>query len=369
MSSDLDAIVVGAGQSGLAAAHHLTRAGLSTLVLEASTDTAGSWPRYYDSLTLFSPARYSSLPGRPFPGDPDHYPHRDEVADYLRGYATGLDAEIRTGTRVTAVERDDTGFAVHTSTGRTFTAPRLVAATGGFGNPNRPALPGQELFAGRLIHAADYRNPDPFAGRHVLVVGAGNSAVQIAADLADHAASVTLTSRIPPRLVPQRPLGRDIHFWFTRTGLDAAPLGRFITRPPTAPVFDTGIYRAAITADRPRLRPMFTTLTRDTARWPDDSETPVEVLITATGYRPDLGWLAALGALTTDGTPRHRGGLSTTYPGLAYLGLEWQRSLSSASLRGVGRDAHRVATILTRSTQFARTSNPARPGRGMERSA
>ncbi|WP_280501197.1 flavin-containing monooxygenase [Nocardia farcinica] len=354
MTSDHDAIVVGAGQSGLAAAHHLTRAGLSTLVLEAGQDTAGSWPHYYDSLTLFSPARYSALPDRPFPGDPQHYPHRDEVTAYLRDYASTLDAEIRTSTRVTGVETDGTGFTAHTSTGATFTTSRLIAATGGFGNPNRPHLPGQELFAGQMLHAADYRNPTPFAGCHVLVVGAGNSAVQIATELAAHAATITLASRTPPRLVPQRPLGRDIHFWFTHTGLDTAPIGRFIGHPPTAPVFDTGIYRAAITDDRPRTRPIFTTLTRDTARWPDGSETPVEVVITATGYRPDLGWLAGLGALTTYRTPRHHGGLSTTHPGLAYLGLEWQRSLSSASLRGVGRDAARSVASLRRLPEPAR---------------
>ncbi|GHH43679.1 hypothetical protein GCM10017774_41630 [Lentzea cavernae] len=131
-----NAIVIGGGQSGLAAAHALITRSLHPLVLEAGDDPVGSWPYYYDSLTLFSPARYSALPGLPFPGDPEHYPHRDEVVDYLRSYAKHLDADIRTGYRVTEVLHDN-DYRVATPEG-TFTAPVVFAATGGFGNPHRP---------------------------------------------------------------------------------------------------------------------------------------------------------------------------------------------------------------------------------------
>ena len=110
-----DAIVIGAGQSGLAAAHALRQAGLAPVVLEAGPEPVGSWPHYYDSLTLFSPARYSSLPGLSFPGDPDRYPHRDEVADYLRRYATHLEVDIRTGTRVDTITATPGGYRVQAS--------------------------------------------------------------------------------------------------------------------------------------------------------------------------------------------------------------------------------------------------------------
>ena len=103
----------------------------------------GSWPHYYDSLTLFSPARYSQLPGRPFPGDPDRYPTRDEVVDYLRGYAADLDADIRCGQRVESVVRlADGALEVRTAAGAVLRTERVIAATGGFGTPHRPALPG-----------------------------------------------------------------------------------------------------------------------------------------------------------------------------------------------------------------------------------
>ncbi|WP_249643834.1 flavin-containing monooxygenase [Nocardia sputi] len=334
-----DAVIVGGGQSGLAAAHHLTAAGLTTAILEASPEAAGSWPRYYDSLTLFSPARYSALPGRRFPGGPDRYPHRDEVIDYLRSYAAALDVDIRTSTPVEAVaSTDGEGFAVTTASGAVFTAPRVIAATGSFGSPHVPTVPGRDEFGGRILHASEYRRPAEFTDQRVIVVGAGNSAVQIAAELAEHA-EVVLASRAPVKFVPQRPLGRDVHFWFTVTGFDAAPLGRIVKDAPTQPVLDAGRYRAALAAGKPEQREVFTTFTSEGVVWPDGTRTPVDAVIFATGYRPHLPYLAGTGALTDTGIPQQCRGLSLTHPGLGFLGVEWQRTPSSNSLRGVGRDA------------------------------
>ncbi|MFF5637336.1 NAD(P)-binding domain-containing protein [Streptomyces sp. NPDC012825] len=156
----VDVAVIGGGQSGLATAHALPSEGLRPVVLEASDTAAGSWPRYYDSPTLFSPARYSSLPGIPFPGDPGHRPHRDEVAAYLTGYAACLDADIRTGHRITGVRRGDAGFEVELADDSTLGAPAVVAASGTFGRPHRPALAGLDGFTGTVPHAADYRRPE-----------------------------------------------------------------------------------------------------------------------------------------------------------------------------------------------------------------
>ncbi|MDQ0377852.1 flavin-containing monooxygenase [Amycolatopsis thermophila] len=336
-----DAIVIGGGQSGLAAAYALREAGLEPLVLEAGSEPVGSWPRYYDSLTLFSPARYSSLPGKRFPGDPRHYPHRYEVVGYLRDYASALDADIRTGHRVESVHHNGS-FVVRA--GHEFEAPVVVAASGWFGRPHVPALPGLDSFAGAVMHAADYREPSAFAGQRIIVVGAGNSGVQIGAELADHA-SVTIATRKPVRYAPQRPLGRDLQFWLTVTG--AARLPRSVKGdPPTVPVLDTGYYRGRIRDGRPDRRPMFTRLEGRHVIWSDGRREPVDTLLLATGYRPDMPYLDGLGALDERGVPRHRRGVSTSVPGLGYVGLEWQSTLVSASLRGVGRDARYVVRRL-----------------------
>jgi len=341
-----DAIVVGAGQSGLAAAWALNQRGIRPVVLEAGSQPGGSWPHYYDSLTLFSPARYSALPDMAFPGDPDCYPHRDDVVAYLRDYAGHLDAKFRFDDAVTRVHERGGEFTVSTSTGQSLHSPLLVAATGGFGKPHTPDFVGRQGFTGRVLHASAYREPAAFAGQRVVVVGAGNSAIQISAELAE-IADVSLASRAAVQFVPQRPLGRDMHFWFTVTGIDSAPVGPWLRHPPSAPVFDEGAHRAALRAGRPDRRPMFERLDADSVVWPDGSRERLDTVLCATGYRPALDHLAGLeAALDAHGRPRHRRGLSTTHPGLGYLGLEWQRSLSSSSLRGVGRDARYVVDHL-----------------------
>jgi putative flavoprotein involved in K+ transport len=317
-----DLVIVGGGQAGLAAAHVASVLGWAPVVLDASTGPGGSWPRYYDSLTLFSPARFSALPGVPFPGDPERYPVRDEVVAYLDSYAQRLDADLRWGARVERVTRQSGHFQVSTVDGAIVESRMVVAASGGFSDPA------------------------PFVGARVVVVGGGNSAVQIAVELAQ-VATVTIATRGRLRWQPQRILGRDFHWWLTRTGLDTSRFGPRLAKGGV-PVIDDGRYRAAVRAGRPDHRPLFTRLERDSVVWADGSRERVDALILATGFRPELGYLEGTAALDGDGVPQHTGGVSTSVPGLGYVGLERQRSFASATLRGVGRDAAHVLRALER---------------------
>lgn len=346
MTSATDVIVIGAGQSGLAAARALQAHDISPVVLEAGPEPAGSWPRYYDSLTLFSPARYSGMAGLDFPGDPDHYPHRDEVVSYLRRYAAGLDVDIRTRTPVTLVEADDQGgFLVRTATGLALRAAGVVAASGSFGNPYLPVVPGQDRFTGRLLHVADYRSPRLHAGERIVVVGAGNSAVQVAYELAQ-VGSVTLATRHPVTFHPQRRDGQDLHHWLVTSGFDLLPPQWLSHYLHGRWVVDTGKYQHALEAGWMDRRPMFTAFDAEGVVWPDGTAEHVDTVLFATGYRPDLSYLAPLGALDRAGMPRHCGGISCTRPGVVYVGLEFQRSFSSNTLRGVHRDARHVIVPL-----------------------
>jgi putative flavoprotein involved in K+ transport len=353
MSVDLDSpqraarpvVVIGAGQSGLAAARALRGLNMSAVVLEAGDRPAGSWPCYYDSLQAFSPAGFSSMLGMPFPGDPGRYPTRDEVADYLERYAAALDVEIQTNTRVVTVRQEDREFVVVTADGQQLRAAGIIAASGSFSNPYRPTSQGEESFTAELSHVADYRNPTPYAGKRVIVVGAGDSAAQVANELAP-VANVTLAARHPLRFIPQRIGGEDVHYWLRETGFDYLPAEWLSKITSGSVITDSVGFEQTLADGLLDVRSMFIALDRDHVVWSDNEREQVDAIVLATGYRPSLDYLRELGALDPHGAPLHVGGISTTHPGLVYLGLEFQRSYASNTLRGVSADASAVITPL-----------------------
>lgn len=336
-SKPLDALVVGAGPSGLAAAHALRQAGLTFRVLEAGPDAGGSWPGYYRSLRLFSSRRYSALPGLAFPGRPTGLPVRDEVTSYLRAYARHFDFPVETHARVARVERWGHGFEIVATDARAWHACAVIAATGACTAPFRPAFTGMDRFRGQVLHSAEYRTPEPFAGKRVVVVGAGNSAVQIAVELDPHA-RVTLATRGPVRFLPRRILGRDIQFWTRWTGLERCHW----LNAGNHPVIDAGGYAEALRQGRPEQRAVFTRFTESGVVWPDAGEERVDTVLLATGYRESFPFLEPL-----PGAEQHRRGVSAV-GGVYFVGRPGQNGIASATLRGAGRDARHVVRHLRR---------------------
>ncbi|UKJ83957.1 NAD(P)/FAD-dependent oxidoreductase (plasmid) [Priestia megaterium] len=342
MKNIFDTVVIGSGQAGLATAYYLQKNNLTYLVLEASEQTAGSWPSYYDSLTLFSPARYSSLPGYQFPGDLERYPTKKEVISYLIEYANHFDFNISTGEKVTDVQKNQGIFQISTSKENIFYAKSVVSATGDFARKYIPDIDGIDVFKGVKIHSSEYKNVEKYKGQRIIVVGGGNSAVQIAFELAQ-VSNVSIATRRPLSFTPQRLLGKDIHFWLIITGVDSLPL-EF-----KASVLDLGIYQQAIINNKPNRVSTFTSFTEQGVTWEDGKEEKVDTVIFATGYRPNVVYLKPLnGALNTLGSPLQRKGVSQTIKGLYYVGLSWQRSFSSATIRGVGSDAKYVVKQIKR---------------------
>jgi len=340
-----DVLIIGAGQAGLAAGYHLQQTGLQYAILDAQTQSGGNWSSYYESLKLFSPARYSSLPGYPFPGDPNRYPFRDEVTDYLRAYSKHFQLPVLDKRRVTRVTRHTKNgtenFTLEVAGEESLHSRALIVATGGFGKPYIPQLPGQSEFTGRQLHSAEYKNPETFPGQRVVVVGSANSAVQIGVELALYA-QVTLASLKPVKFMPQRIAGSDLHFWIRLIGYDQAPLGAWFGMHVPSSVIDDGRYRRALAAGKPNRRPLFQHFTADGVQWNQNEHEPVDTVIYATGFRPPTDFLNDCGALDAKGAPLQRDGISLSVPLLYYVGLEWQHSLASATLRGVGPDAARV---------------------------
>ena len=203
-------VVIGAGPAGLAAAACLQMAGIRPIVLEAGTTAGTSWLSHYDRLHLHTDSKRSSLPGLRFPKSAGKYPSRADVVDYLSAYAAHHQLDIRYGQRVVAIRSSNRRWAVVIEAGAEIESSSVVVATGYTADPVLPEWEGQESFAGPIVHSADYRNGTPFRGKNVLVVGFGNSAGEIAIDLFEHGAVVSMAVRRPVTITRKELLGIPI---------------------------------------------------------------------------------------------------------------------------------------------------------------
>jgi putative flavoprotein involved in K+ transport len=332
----LDVVVVGGSQAGLAMAWHLARHGLRFAVLEVGPELGHTWHARWDSLRLFTPTQYNALPGMPFPGPPDTYPTKDQVADYLQAYAAALDLPVRLNARVTSLSRTGEGFEVRTA-GDILRARQVVVATGPFQVPFVPQ-PARRLDESMTqLHSAAYRNPHSLPDGHVLVVGGGNSGFQIAEELAA-TRQVDLSVGAKAPMLPQRLAGKDLFWWLTHLGLmrvtAESRLGRRLRGRPD---FIIGSSRRRLQKAGVRFRPRLTGADGRTVQFADGSTLDVGVVIWATGYRPDYSWIHIPG-VTRDGQVVQRYGI-TEVPGLYFLGLTWQHTRGSALLGFVNDDA------------------------------
>jgi putative flavoprotein involved in K+ transport len=337
----LDVLVIGAGQAGLALAWHLNRRGARYLLVDAAPDIGHSWRTRWDSLRLFTPAQYDSLPGTPFSGGTDTHPTKDQVADYLAAYVETHAIPVLTGTRVTRLTHSSGLFTAHT-TQRVFVARQVVIATGAFHHPHIPTIDGSFDPDVPQLHSSAYRNPDqlPANGR-VLVVGAGNSGLQIAAEV-HPSRPATVSSGTRPLALPQRFAGRDLFWWLDRLGVMNKPADSALARRVrTRGDLVIGTDRKQMTREGVDFRARLVAAQGATATFADGTSTRVDAVVWATGFKPDFTWID--GDLTTpEGHLRHREG-HTDIPGLMVLGQPWQRTRGSALLGFVQRDAEHLA--------------------------
>ncbi|MEU0681234.1 MULTISPECIES: ArsO family NAD(P)H-dependent flavin-containing monooxygenase [Streptomyces] len=343
MTEHTDVVVIGGGQAGLAAGYHLRRQGLDFVVLDAQAAPGGAWQHTWDSLHLFSPAAFSSLPGRLMPPQPgEEYPEAGHVVAYLSDYEQRYDLPVQRPVRVIGVHDDGRLLRVETDSG-TWHARAVISATGTWWRPFLPALPGRDDFQGRQLHTVSYRRPRDFAGRRVIVVGGGNSGAQIAADLA-YDTELTWVTRRPPRYLPDDIDGRALFDAATarRRALDAgrpdtggvASLGDIVAVPPVREARDAGRLKAS---------PMFERLDREGAVRADGTRVPADAVIWCTGFRPALSHLAPLGLRGRRGHIATVGTRAVDEPRLHLLGYGDWTGPASATLIGVGRPARDAA--------------------------
>jgi putative flavoprotein involved in K+ transport len=338
----LDVAVIGAGQAGLSMAWYLARRGVRYLVIDSHDRIGESWRNRYDTLRLFSPAQYDSLPGADFPAARDTYPGKDDVADFLSDYAERNAFPVLAGTTVNRLTRVDDSFELLT-TGGIIRARQVVVATGACHDPYTPTV-ANSLQGVTQLHSADYRRPSDLPAGRVLVVGAANSGLQIAAELAGtHQVTVAVGTR--PPAVPQRIAGRDLFWWFSRLGLmNLGPRSALAKRLRARGDVVIGTRPRDLAARGVDFRPRLVGASGSAVRFADGTELRPDTVIWATGYRPDYSWIDIPDIIGPAGQPRHDRGRSLAAPGLAFLGLPWQRSRGSSLLGFVQRDAAHLDT-------------------------
>ena len=345
-----DVIVIGGGQAGLAMGYQLAQRGISFVILEAHERIGDSWRERWDSLRLFTPARYDGLDGMPFPAPAFSFPTKNEMADYLETYARKFQLPVLTGTRVTRVSRNGDGFTVATDQG-TFSAKQVVVAMSTFQKPRIPGF-AKELAPDIVqLHSFEYRNPSAMREGDVLLVGAGNSGAEIALDLASrHRVWLSgrdvgqipfrIESRISRLMVPiifrvvfhrvltiRTPMGRKARVRMLTSG---GPLIRTKREDLTA----AGVQQVGRVAGVREGKPVLE----------DGRVLHVSNVIWCTGFEPGFSWLDL--DVHGDLEPKHDAGVARDVPGLYFVGLMFLYAGSSTMVHGVSRDASRIADVI-----------------------
>ena len=335
-----DVIVVGGGQSALAIGYFLAQRKLDFTILEAAAELAPAWRERWDSLKLFTSARYDALPGLAFPGDPDRYPGRDEVVEYLTDYARRFELPVQLDSPVRAIRKAGTTYLVELDD-RSYEADQVVVATGPFQVPFVPPI------AERLdpevvqLHSTEYRSPEGIPDGPVLVVGGGNTGFQIAEELSgSREVHLSIGSRQTP--LPQRILGRDLFWYLDATGLirktTASRIGRRMEGRDTL-IGSTA--RGIRRRHGVRLHGRAVDAVGASVGFSDGTALDVCAVIWATGFRVDHSWVN-VPVFDDAGRLVHRRGV-TDSPGLYFLGLTWQHTRGSALLGWVKDDAEFIA--------------------------
>lgn len=346
---EIHTLVVGAGQAGLAMGYYLKKKTDSFILIDAHKRLGDSWRNRYDSLVLFTPRAYSSLPGLALPGEQDGYPTKDELADYLENYARHFDLPVALNTKAEKLEKTDRGFVVETNQGN-YLAQNVIIATGPFQKPFTPDFSRQLSDDVFQVHSAYYRNPTQLKEGPVLVVGAGNSGVQIATELAQDR-EVFLSVGKPMKMFPHKILNKSLFWWFDVLGISKitinSKLGRYMKE--NDPIIGKES-KPFIKKGKIRLCPRTKSVEGNRFFFEDGSHCDVNNVIWATGFHPDYSWIHVKGIFDHNGNPIHKRG-ETPVSGLYFLGLSWLYTRGSALLLGVGKDAEYLTNIMTFDTK------------------
>jgi putative flavoprotein involved in K+ transport len=349
----VDTVVIGAGQSGLSTGYHLTRLGRSFVILEANDRVGDTWRKRWDSLRLFTPARFDGLDGMPFPAPKNSFPTKDEMADYLERYARHFDLPVLTRTRVDRLWRVGAGFMVAAGD-QLFEANNVVIALSSYQTGRVPAFASELAPEIVQLHSVDYRNLGQLRKGPILVVGAGNSGAEIAIEAAragrmtyfsgrvtgeipfriDGTASRLGLAKLVFRLVFHRVLTVDTPIG-RKARIKMLSMGAPLIRTREGDLVQAGVKRVPRVEGVRRGQPMLA----------DGRTLDVSNVVWCTGFNPGLSFID-LPIFDAEGEPRHERGIVPEQPGLFFVGQHFLYSLSSTMIHGAGRDAARIAKAI-----------------------
>ena len=359
----IQTVVIGAGQSGLTVGYHLAKQGVPFVILEAKQRVGDTWRMRWDSLRLFTPAKYDGLVGMPFPAAPLSFPTKDQMADYLELYAHRFKLPVRTGVIVTRVSKRGDEFLVETNEG-SIVAENVVVAMASYQKGRLPAFAKDLAPSVAQFHSIDYRNAKQFAPGAVLVVGAGNSGAEIALEAAKNGHTTYISGRNPGH-VPfkiESTVGKYVlapillRFVFHRVLTLDTPVGRklYAKQHGGAPLIRTrpmeleqaGVVRVAKTVGATDGKPVLD----------DGRSLDVNTVVWCVGFDPGLSWID-LPVFDSRGEPVHRRGVVEKQPGLYFTGLQFLYAMTSTMIHGAARDAEYVAkAVIRRASASQRTS-------------
>jgi len=349
---DVQTVVIGAGQAGLSVGYFLAHRGLPSVILDANERVGDAWRNRWDSLRLFTPARFDGLAGMPFPAHSDYFPTKNEMGDYLESYAAKFNLPVRTRTKVDSISREGNEYIVNAGA-RRFRAEHVVIAMASYQHPRIPAFASEIDNGITQLHSKDYRSPNQLQEGDVLIVGAGNSGAEIAMDIVRRHRtwmSGRSTGHVPFRidgLAARLFLYRLIlRFVFHRLLTINTPIGRKarvkvlsqggpLIRVKPKDLENAGVNRV----------PRVTGIRRGLPVLADDRILDVRNVIWCTGFDPGFSWIQ-LPVFDETGMPKHQGGVAIGEPGLYFIGLPFIYAFSSTMIHGVGRDAERIVKII-----------------------
>jgi putative flavoprotein involved in K+ transport len=335
----LDILVIGAGQAGLALGFHLKKTPFRFQLVERNARVGDSWRKRYASLVLFTPRAYSALPGLAMPGDPDVFPTKDEIGDYLETYANHFDLPVVLGTGIRRLERVDGGFRAITDSGQPIDSRAVVLATGAFQRPAIPSISRGLSAEVTQLAPEDYKAPSQLSPGTVLVVGDGATGRQIALELAA-AHEVLLAAGRPRRVSPDRILGKSVFWWMDKLGILRASresaIGRYLMKADPFP--GKSLELQQLRRQGVDVVGRVVQAEGKKVSFADGKAAEVDAVLWATGYKDDTDWVEIPEAKDAHGNFLHQRGISPV-PNLYFVGRSWQWTRGSALFAGVGADA------------------------------